>query len=346
MFTFAIRLVHPMNFVRTIILFVCCHSVYGQNLVPNGDFEDYNFCPEFQANLFDELYGGSGRSVKNWFDPTHNTSDYFNACSLNPMLTGVPGNALGNTPAKSGNGYCGFGVVNNLVFPWFEYIEVRLSEKLMADSTYCCSYWLISGKNTCFASNNVGMVISVDSLYAMPNMMLTHPTAFVNNQVHTESEVWTEFQFNYVAQGGEEYISFGVFDLNNFQQTQFCNNDEFNFSYYFIDDVSIYLDSCGHVDDTIVPPPPPPSNDTITEQEGETLIPNVFTPNHDGINDYWGFEWSEDCEVRVLNRWGEVVYFSDDKNPKWDGENSEDGVYFYTLESAKHVLHGFITLQR
>ena len=76
-------------------------------------------------------------------------------------------------------------------------------------------------------------------------------------------------------------------------------------------------------------------------------IPNAFTPNNDGLNDFFtisGLDNSLHSNVLfyVYNRWGEVVYtqvnFNFDKII-WDGKiadlNNEyvsDGVYFYTLD--------------
>jgi gliding motility-associated-like protein len=75
----------------------------------------------------------------------------------------------------------------------------------------------------------------------------------------------------------------------------------------------------------------------------DKIIPNVFTPNNDGRNEYFkvNVENINDCfdkfEIKVYGRWGELLYESDSFHFKWDGKNKKgkampDGVYFYIIE--------------
>lgn len=65
--------------------------------------------------------------------------------------------------------------------------------------------------------------------------------------------------------------------------------------------------------------------------------PNVFTPNGDGVNDYFTLNAknASDFHIAILNRWGNVVFESDEANFKWNGKKHNsgatcaDGVYFY-----------------
>jgi gliding motility-associated-like protein len=64
---------------------------------------------------------------------------------------------------------------------------------------------------------------------------------------------------------------------------------------------------------------------------------NVFTPNGDGVNDYFlPFEMSgiKKYELHIYNRWGQLLLVSD--NGKWDGffegKPAEEGVYFYKVK--------------
>ena len=58
----------------------------------------------------------------------------------------------------------------------------------------------------------------------------------------------------------------------------------------------------------------------------KVFIPNAFTPNNDGVNDYFRFEGvgMKSFEAEIYNRWGERVFSwnSDSDVPGWDGRNS------------------------
>jgi len=68
------------------------------------------------------------------------------------------------------------------------------------------------------------------------------------------------------------------------------------------------------------------------------VVPNIFTPNGDGINDYFfpRFVGIESLEFWILNKWGENIYYTDDLNSQgWDGkiykETPIPGNYVYKL---------------
>jgi gliding motility-associated-like protein len=63
-------------------------------------------------------------------------------------------------------------------------------------------------------------------------------------------------------------------------------------------------------------------------------IPNVFTPDGDGKNDFFeirNIEDYPDAELVILNRWGTVVYETAGYKNDWKGDDLTEGVYFYKL---------------
>ncbi len=61
----------------------------------------------------------------------------------------------------------------------------------------------------------------------------------------------------------------------------------------------------------------------------EIFIPTSFTPNGDGINDLFGVVGThiEEFSMRIYNRWGKLVFKSNDIEDKWNGSNMGDEYY-------------------
>lgn len=57
-------------------------------------------------------------------------------------------------------------------------------------------------------------------------------------------------------------------------------------------------------------------------------VPNVFTPNNDGENEFWvidGLETYENCLLKVYNRWGMIVHTDSGVYEPWDGKDDKNG---------------------
>ncbi|MEL6989251.1 MAG: gliding motility-associated C-terminal domain-containing protein, partial [Bacteroidota bacterium] len=68
-------------------------------------------------------------------------------------------------------------------------------------------------------------------------------------------------------------------------------------------------------------------------------VPNAFSPNGDGKNDFWVIPGIEDFEFRratVVNRWGDIVFQSNEYNNDWGGTYKgnplPEGTYYWILE--------------
>ena len=70
------------------------------------------------------------------------------------------------------------------------------------------------------------------------------------------------------------------------------------------------------------------SNSLCLNPSPENFSPNAFTPNNDGINDFFEFygSYPKSIRVKISNRWGQTVYESDQINFKWDGTNIQSGL--------------------
>ncbi|MCS6823443.1 MAG: gliding motility-associated C-terminal domain-containing protein [Cytophagaceae bacterium] len=63
------------------------------------------------------------------------------------------------------------------------------------------------------------------------------------------------------------------------------------------------------------------SNVVRINYNAEIYIPNIFTPNDDGHNDLFAIKgkYFKDFSITIFNKWGEVVFLSEDINHSWDG---------------------------
>jgi gliding motility-associated-like protein len=85
------------------------------------------------------------------------------------------------------------------------------------------------------------------------------------------------------------------------------------------------------------------------------MAPNTFTPNGDGINDFWQVEYLyqyANCTVDVYNRYGEKVYSSIGYAVPWDGRykgtDLPQGTYYYVInpKNGRKLISGSVTLIR
>jgi gliding motility-associated-like protein len=92
---------------------------------------------------------------------------------------------------------------------------------------------------------------------------------------------------------------------------------------------------------------------SITEVFPEISIVNAFTPNGDGVNDYWDFvslDYYTEIEIRVFDRNNSLVFQCGEVDCKWDGKKNgvalPAGPYFYTiyLNGGKRKYQGTVTI--
>jgi gliding motility-associated-like protein len=81
------------------------------------------------------------------------------------------------------------------------------------------------------------------------------------------------------------------------------------------------------------------------------IIPNVFTPNDDDVNDTFYIRNLPDTgnQLLITNRWGAQVFTSKDYNRSnfWTGDGVVDGLYFYRLQvDGGDVFTGWVEIIR
>lgn len=125
-----------------------------------------------------------------------------------------------------------------------------------------------------------------------------------------------------------------------------------------VNDFTQYYDAPGSYHVTLVTNPNTVCADTVqksfyvhTVNTHNPLFPNVFTPNHDGINDNFDFAPYVKCgnfQFEVFDRWGVPVMKTENKT-FWDGRTDSgiavsDGVYFFILKAGNNLYKGGVTV--
>lgn len=110
---------------------------------------------------------------------------------------------------------------------------------------------------------------------------------------------------------------------------------------------------------TVVSPEGCVAYDTITinvEGESDIEVPNVFTPNGDGVNDIFTVNTTNITQFNafIYNRWGQLMYQWSTVNGGWDGrttagEMASEGTYFIIIDAegsdgVEYDITGDITL--
>jgi gliding motility-associated-like protein len=224
--------------IGLVVAFVFFNKSYNQNLVFNGNFEQYLTCPTY-PNFF-----CGNNNLPNWICASA-TPDYFNACANLSSYVSVPDNFAGYQYARSGVGYTGiamYGLGNN----YREFIQEKLDTTLLAGNQYCVIIHLNFADTSYFAINKFGTYFSDTAIvpysfsYGYPYLLPFSPQVQYTGGVITDTVNWIEVSGIFTAQGNENYITLGNFEYDSLTTTVVFNNSSgWQACYYYIDDVSV-----------------------------------------------------------------------------------------------------------
>lgn len=97
------------------------------------------------------------------------------------------------------------------------------------------------------------------------------------------------------------------------------------------------------------------SDDVFVKLLKTPVIPNIFSPNGDNINDRWEIPYLESypgCVVQIYNRYGQMVYKIVNYTTPWDGRiNGKDapiGTYYYIIDpkNGRKPMTGYVDIIR
>lgn len=238
--------------------------------------------------------------------------------------------SLGN-PYCSANGPTILSAINGTAYQWFkngEEIEGAVSQ--MYQTNEAGTYAVRIDLENCTASASIDLVntdftseVNVDD-----SIMLESGETLMVNVTTTAANPIFEWYLNETLISGAIADNFEVTQQGNYRvkitQTEGCNaSEEINFS--------------------VTEPFPDVAN-----------IPNVITPNGDGINDTWvipqEFVSGTNAQVMLINTQGKVVFDTTDYQNNWP-ENELDfkdvnPVYYYIIKTSNQNIKGSITVLR
>lgn len=309
----------------TITLYFIIQKGAGQNLVTNGDFEDYITLPGSYSEIdYCRDWNNAGGLA---------TPDYFHLNGTGPVQ--LPNSELGTVNPYSGSGIAGFYTYMSTQV-WHEFISCSLSSPTVQGDYYLVSFRLVNGTgnhSNGTSTNHIGMRFSEHPLKQTScNPIPVTPQIDIKQNFY--STTWKTFSFYFVADSAYQYITIGNFytdaQTNIVQQ---YTNPYYYGAYYFIDKIEV--NSLGAV--------------VITLE-----MPNLITPNNNNSNDLFTPIKSigiTSMQTQIYNRWGSQVYQTENPNIEWDGDNNSDGIYFWNIQYTdffgnKNSKHGIVQLIR
>ena len=209
-----------------------------QGIVPNGNFDDFEFKSLKTTNQVDLALP--------WITPNVTMADLFSKGVKSPKIQ-VPTNEHGIQEPASGSSYAGFRAYSKDPKKTRTYLEVKLSQKLVKGQQYCIRYSLSLAELSKFAVNNVGVYVTEKKLqYSKDNAIMVEPQVTIADNVPINiMDSWEHICGTFTAAGGEEYIVIGGFGaedkmkVEKMKKPSGVSGTVANEAYYFLDNIEI-----------------------------------------------------------------------------------------------------------
>lgn len=202
----------------------------------NPSFENLISCPTTFDQLslasdWDSLRNGGGTSP-----------DILTSCTTSGSVK-IPNNTFGFQYPRTGNNCAGQGVYVAAPYPETrEYIQNKLSQKLISGHQYCVSWFLNLANCSKYSIDEFGAYFDNGSISASSGgaALVTPQIKSSIGQCLSDTLNWIGITGSFTANGIEEYLTLGNFKNNSqTNYTCFVYPTVTKVSYYFIDDVSV-----------------------------------------------------------------------------------------------------------
>lgn len=225
-------------------LIAAAGTLSAQELVRNGGFEEVTKAP----TTYDQLPLADG-----WQAVTLGLPEVFDR-SAAAKTVGIPANSYGITEPFEGQRYAGFvawkddqrnawGAGDDPFRPgwsaYSEYPSTRLAAPLEEGVEYAVSFRIRLGQNSDRAVSGIGACFSVAPIGGPHRRFLTEKPQVSADGVQRTADAWVEVQGRFVAEGGEEYLTLGVFPAAEFEGVKVVQGADNQYAYYFIDAVTV-----------------------------------------------------------------------------------------------------------
>jgi len=209
---------------------------------------------------------------------------------------------------------------------------------------------------------------SVDSLYAIPDFHYFNSGYYKSDQMYNTQDEYVNGTWELLIEGTSSYTgrieSWGLIFKNSYFNTQISPDsmvcsDQFGNQYNVHDNI-IMLNNSGVTEYNITCELKYPNSNCVITKEITVLLPDTppiqeyFSPNDDGINDYWlPVSPDANAHIVIIDKSGNVVadYNSKDNYFGWDGtfngKKLPSNSYWYLITLPNnHVVKGVVTIVR
>lgn len=325
-----------------LLLLLLCAATHSFSQVTTPDFTHYTSCPKGLSEL---------NKCIGWYQPTGGTTDYFNACSTGKFV-GVPKNFAGYQQSDN-NTYVGLVTYYpDYSNEYKEYIGTNFPA-LTVGQTYTMTISVSLADSSAYATDGLGVYFTTYAInnYSGGTMPVTPQVDYSSYGVIADTANWITLTKSFVADSPYTHLIVGCFKPWSIMKIDSVGNGgQEKFSYYYIDRIGDPDPDWHGLTDTITHP---------GQYNINYAFPTAFTPNGDGLNDYFHIMVSrglvlEDYAITIFNRQGQRVYFSETRASAWDGKYNGSpapaGVYYYyahfKVNGKDELIKGDVTLVR
>ena len=302
----------------------------------------------FEENLGWPQHLGEWNKVLGLLNPSMGESDlaspdYYHTAGSEEA--DCPETAYATLVPHSGDAMIGLHIADKSVYSSREYMTFQFAHALEVGKSYHLKFHWSNGKVT--PVSPAGLSIMDLGVYFSEGM----PTQMGSSSINIEpqfkfdqwlySEAWCEANISFVATNNARFFTVGLFGMDDAKSLLNPIFSGAEVAYFYFDDIQLWEVNEHHVIrvpwlDAGMPTP------TTIEIEGKEIVyvPNSFTPNGDGTNDYF-LKLDQEVlgwNVEIFNRWGQLIFHSDQATQGWGGSNIaqdlEEDVYYWKLRYA------------